>query len=63
VLLDTSTERKIKLKAGQSETVHVSFTAPADKTPGTYFLVAQLNPTSSLPDSNASDNVTAVLTV
>jgi subtilase family serine protease len=62
VLLDTSPQKTIKLKSGASKIVRISFTAPADAQPGTYYLVAKLNPVTTPADSKTSDEIAAVPT-
>jgi uncharacterized membrane protein len=62
VLLDATPDKTVKLKSGALKTVHVSFTAPADAQPGTYYLVAQLNPSTSPADTDVADKIAAVPT-
>jgi subtilase family serine protease len=58
-LLASVPARKIKLKAGKSITLLVAFTAPAQAA-GSYNLIASINPSTQLADSNAANNLAAI---
>jgi hypothetical protein len=58
-LLASVPARKIKLKPGKSITLFVAFTAPAQAA-GTYNLIASINPSTQLVDSNATNNLAVI---
>jgi uncharacterized membrane protein len=58
-LLATVPARRLKLKAGQSKSIRIRFTAPAALVAGSYDLIAVATSTTQPADANA-DNDTAV---
>ena len=49
-------DAKVSLKPGQSKTIRLNFTAPAEVPPGSYFLTADLDAGNVLPESNETNN-------
>lgn len=58
-LLATMAARRISLKAGKSIVVDLSFTAP-EQTGGTYNLLASIDATTQIADSNTSNNIAVI---
>ena len=61
-LVTTLPPRKLKLAPGKSVTLRVTFAVPADLTPGTTSLVANLSPAVTPADANAADDVAVAAT-
>ena len=58
-LNDATRATSLSLKAGASKSLTVKFTVPANLTPGSYFLIVEIDPDNRLPESDEANTLTS----